>query len=122
MKSNFYYVIYRLTFRNAQSYIGKAKNYNRRVRQHQLGVYDSANLKEMTVINNMGFTSRVLMVAPSYLDDSIKQIWMDNMERIVIHCEAKKTYDEITGENSDFKDYQPYREIINRKMVNTQLY
>lgn len=122
MRTNSYYVVYKLTFRNGQYYIGKAKDFNRRMRQHQQGVFDGANLKELTVLANRGFTCSVLMCAPSYLSDYSKQIWMDNMERTVIHCEAKKVYDELMGENSHFSDYQPYRHIINKKMVNTQLY
>lgn len=122
MRTNFYYVIYLLTFRNGQYYIGKAKDFNRRMQQHRHGVFEGANLKESTVLANMGFACRVLMVAPSYLSGNNKQIWMDNMERTIIHCEAKKVYDEITGENSHYADYQPYKNIVNRKMVNTQLY
>lgn len=122
MRTNFYYVIYLLTFRNGQYYIGKAKDFNRRMQQHRHGVFDGVNLKESTVLANMGFTCRILMVAPSYLSDDIKQIWIDNMERTIIHCESKKVYDEITGENSHYADYQPYKSIVNKKMVNTQLY
>lgn len=31
-------------------------------------------------------------------------------------------YDKITGEDSHYIDYQPYKNIVNKIMVNTQLY
>ena len=122
MKINYYYVIYLLTFENGQYYIGKASDFNERMEQHRRGNFNGVNLKELVVILNMEFDSKILCVAPCYLCNDDKQIWMDNMERTIIHNEAKKVYDEITGENSMFDDYQPYKEIVNVKLVNTQLY
>lgn len=121
--NNRYYVVYMLLFRNGQYYIGKTKNFNRRMRQHQHGNYNGKiNLKEEAVLLNVGFTSKVLFEVPPSVPKHLKQHCMDNMERIIIHREAKKVYDEMTGENSNFQDYQPYRHIINKKLVNTQLY
>lgn len=122
MRNNHYYVIYQLTFSNGQYYIGKAKDFNRRIQQHRRAVFSGANLKETTVIANGGFTCRVLASAPQHLSDTEKQIWMDNMERIIIHREAKNAYDEVTGENSNYADYQPYKDTVNKRLVNTQLY
>ena len=116
------YVIYKLSFPNGKFYIGKAKDFERRVQQHQKGEFNGVNLKERTVIENKGFKCKVIASAPITLSESEKQIWMDNMERIIIHRESQKTYNEITGQNSQFSDYQPFRKIINQKMVNTQLY
>jgi len=122
MRTNSFYVIYKLIFKNGQYYIGKAKDFQRRMRQHQKGVFDGANLKEMTVNANQGFFCSVLVSAPIYLPDRLKEIWMDNMERIIIHCEAKKVYNEVMEKNCEFNDYHPYRKIVNKKLVNTQLY
>lgn len=122
MKTNFFYVVYLLQFTNGQYYIGKAKNFKRRMQEHHRGKFDGINLKERTVLTNIGFTCRILKSAPPDLSDNMKQIWIDNMERTIIHCESKKVYDEITGEDSHHKDYQPYKHIVNRKLVNTQLY
>ena len=119
---NHRYVIYMLLFPNGKFYRGKAKDFKRRMQQHQKGEFNGVNLKERTVIENRGFKCKVIASAPTTLPESAKQIWMDNMERTVIHCESKKIYDEITGENSQFSDYQPFRKIVNQKMVNTQLY
>lgn len=111
-----------LTFENGQFYIGKTKNFDQRLWQHQHGDFDGVNQKENAIFANMGFKYHILRSAPSGLSDEQKQIWIDNMERMIIHCKAKEVYDELTGEDSNFKNYQPYRKIINEKMVNTNLY
>ena len=40
--------------------------------------------KERTVIENRGFKCKIIASAPTTLPECAKQIWMDNMERIII--------------------------------------
>lgn len=104
------YVIYKLTFPDGKYYIGKTKNLRKRLCEHA---------------NNPlhpNFTFEVLAKAPHDISNSRKQQWIDNMERLLIHNECEKIYTEITGDNTQFYDYQPFKHIINERLVNSQLY
>ena len=116
------YVIYRLTFADGTYYIGKTKDYERRMSQHQRGFINSCNLKADIVLRNGGFYSEIIAEAPQGFSETHKQIWMDNMERTIIHSECQKVYYSLTHDNVSYKDYMPFRDIINTKIVNTQLY
>lgn len=117
------YVIYKIAFPDGRFYIGKAKNFRRRINEHYRHSYSDRGLKSLTINeNNKNFIAEVLFCAPSELSDSGKQIWMDNMERIVIHNFSKEVYNSITGKNTNYSDYSFAKNIINRIMVNTQLY
>ena len=122
MRKVYMYVIYRLDFSNGCYYIGKATIYHERMYKHKTDLRKIKNLKVSTIIECQGFTPRILCVAPSYLPDGDKKVWMDNVERMVIHDEARKVYNKLTGQDTSYYDYQPYKDIINKILVNTQLY
>lgn len=117
------YVIYILRFPNGMFYIGKAKDFVKRIEQHRYGKSNDKNLKSIIVFENGRlFVADVLYKAPSSLCDSDKQAWMDNAERIVIHNEARRVYNELTGQDTNYSDYSFAKKIVNQVMVNTQLY
>ena len=116
------YVIYILKFPDGRYYIGKAKDFRRRMNQHKNGISNDKNLKCALIKSCRRFVGEVLFTAPQHMSDVAKQAWMDNMERIVIHSECQKVYNELTGEHSNYADYTFARNLINRKLVNTQLY
>lgn len=122
MAVNHYFVVYKVIFFDGKFYIGKTMNYNRRMKQLKRANFSSCNLKDKTVVQSGMFYSKILEEAPAHFSDEDKQIWLDNTERIYIHKEAKRVYNEITGINSNYKDYSRYKDIINQKMVNTLLY
>ncbi len=117
------YVIYRLNFPNGQFYIGKAKNFIRRLEQHKSGKFGDRNLKNLTVLQcGRILNYEILCKSPSGLSEIDKQKWMDNAERLIIHNEARNVYNKITGKDTNFLDYSFAKDIINQEMVNTQLY
>ena len=116
------YVIYRIDFPNGCYYIGKAVDYRRRMNQHKKTGHNIGNLKVSVVAKCGTFTAKVLYSAPDYLSDDEKQIYIDNLEKMVIHDEARKVYNLLTGEQTNYRDYHPYRGIVNKILVNTQLY
>ena len=117
----FEYVIYRIDFRGGKFYIGKAKNFFNRKDGHLNGCINGKTLKDKVLFNSP-YKFTIIDHAPENWTDYARQNWMDNMEKRYIHDYARQAYNEITGLNTDYDNYSDYRHIINRKMVNTQLY
>ena len=93
------------------------------MKEHRNGSFKDTSFKSSRLLkNDCLFTSQILYQAPENLSNELKQVWMDNMEKEVIHREAKRVYDEITGENSNYLDYTCVKDIVNCQMLNTVLY
>lgn len=115
------YVIYKINFPDGLFYIGKAKNFNKRKKEHLNKCNKLTTLKDKTLFDKP-HKFEVIAKAPSNLNEGQKQIWLDNTERKYIHDFAEITYREITGDFTKYSNYSDFKDIINSKMVNTILY
>ena len=115
------YVIYKIDYSSGLFYVGKTDNLTRRVQEHALGFVNSEVYKYKVGKNDIKHV-KIIQKAPSNLDEVGKQQWLDEAERYYIHEYAKKVYNTLTNKDTDYKDYSPYRDIINTKMTNLLLY
>lgn len=116
------YVVYKLILPDGRYYIGKTNNIERRILEHRKCKIKNINIKNNAILENGGFNVEILYSAPENLDKHSSQLCIDNMERLLIHKHAKMIYENLTGENSNFIDYTPYKQIINEKLLNTKIY
>lgn len=115
------FVIYRIDYSSGLFYIGKTNNLKRRVKEHYLGFINSDAYRYKIGRNDIKRVT-IIQKAPDNLTLKEKQVWINEAERYYIHEYAKKVYNTLTNKDTDFKDYSPFREIINTKMTNLLLY
>lgn len=115
------YVIYKINFPDGLFYIGKAKNFNKRKKEHLNKCNKLTTLKDK-VLFEKPYKFEIIEKAPFNLTEEQKQIWLDKTEKEYIHNFAEFTYREITGDFTKHNNYSVFKDIINTKMVNTVLY
>lgn len=115
------YVIYKINFPDGLFYIGKAKNFNKRKKEHLNKCSKLTTLKDK-ILFDKPHKFEILAKAPSNLTEEQKQVWLDATEREYIHNSAESIYREMTGDLTKYNNYSNFKDVINSKMVNTILY
>lgn len=119
------YVIYKIiTEDNRWWYVGKTNCFGRRVKEHIRDLIKNELSKKYEILRKVNSTIEILAKAPAYFSDEEKQTWIDCAEKYYIHEAAKQIYNAYTGLDTNYATYatKECREIVNLKLLNTQLY
>lgn len=130
MINDTFYVVYLITayFKDEDGervlyYVGKSNKYMRRAHEHMKEILTNKAVRKYNILSQADTVKfEILDWANPDFSEAEKQLWMDNTEKHYIHHYARIIYNTLMGVETNYPSYKPFRKIIEKGLLNKQLY